>query len=372
MLWAQSPGRRENEKSLELVGDSGKLLWRALRPVGMRRKDFDIQNVLRCLPVDNAGHSVPSDDKQFKRALRCCSVYNEEALERNADSAAVHLVLGEVAGKQLFGADYKKSVPLFWHEPWNAYIVLNHHPAYLLRQGGESAGWPYSVFCDRMRAVQACIQHPGRWGYVKAQDYGAAHTVQELRKLKRLLYSEAKAGRRVSVDLEEGWVDGVYRVLMVGFGWGKYVDPARWDSWQGGARSVVLWHPEADCSQQRIAPLLKELRSIIGDPKLEKVLQHGSHDDTAARKLLRARLCGHTFDTQYGTYLWHSHLRSYSLESTIRNFLPEFMDYKSTMLEGANGNFANVPLESLVLYNCADCDVTKRAEALCSPHVRST
>jgi DNA polymerase-1 len=57
------------------------------------------------------------------------------------------------------------------------------------------------------------------------------------------------------------------------------------------------------------------------------------------------------------------------LASIIGNFFPEFQDYKKSMVAGYEGNLATMPLEQLVLYNCADCDVTKRAEVLTAPNV---
>lgn len=367
MLWAQSPGKVENAKRQALIGPSGQLTWKALlQSCGLTRDDFDIQNVLRCQPLDKHGN----EHKPDKRELECCSVYNEQALEINAGSANVHLILGEVAGKQLLRSEYKKSRPVFWYEPWKAYVVLSQHPAYILRNGGEKAEWLYSSFSTRLRAVQAAVRHPGRWGYVKAQNYGAITSERSAAKLERILYAEADKGRRVSLDIETGIVDGKPRILMVGFGWGSYKNPNDWQSWKGGARSVVLWHPEIDLSPKRINPLLRYLRKWLSDSKLRKVLQHGSYDKDEIRdSVLKTMLRGYDYDTQYGTYLYRSHLRSYSLDSIIRNFLPEFQDYKKSMVAGYEGNLATMPLKQLVLYNCADCDVTKRTEALTAPNV---
>lgn len=358
MLWAQSPGKQENLKGLELIGPAGQFLWKTAKKFGLQRNIFDVQNVLRCRPTDNSGE----EHHPTKQELLCCSAYNDDALDRNAGNAVVHLVLGEVAGLQLLGKEYKKTRPVFWHEPWSAYVVLAPHPSYILRLGGESVGWAYEEFCNRLRATKCILDHPGLQGYLNSQDYGAVTTHKQMDELRDQIYREVKAGRRVSVDVEN---DGPL-LLMVGFGWGHYQNPEDCTSWVGGARSVVLHHPEA-ASNLCLPYLLKETKAIIEDPTVKKVLQHGAFDkDTFATS--KMKLAGYDFDTQYADYIRCSSFRTYSLESITARSFPEFGSYKEAVSKWS-GHFSNVPLPILVKYNCADCDVTKRSEEQNAPHV---
>ena len=106
-LWAQSPDSRENEKRIELVGSGGKLVWdEGLGYHGLTRDIFDVQNVLRCQPLGDVEiikgqptKITPSDSEHTptKEELRCCSVYNHEALELNRERAQVHVILGDIA-----------------------------------------------------------------------------------------------------------------------------------------------------------------------------------------------------------------------------------------------------------------------------------
>jgi uracil-DNA glycosylase family 4 len=375
MLWAQSPGRNENAQGKELIGKAGEFLWRELSDFGIPRSIFDIQNCLRCRPLAEDGKEYEPQAKEFKQALRCCSIYNHEAIERNRSKAQVHLILGKVAGVQLLGKAYNKAKPAIWHEPWNAYVVLADHPSALLRRGGRGAGWAYFAFRDRLKGLKAILDHPGRWGYVKSLDSGAVTTPKEAEELKQTLLAEAAAGRRISVDIEDGTVDGKPVILMIGFGWGQWGDTTsggkgpdesgfnwrRWKNWRGKARSVILHHPEASQDPRRLNPLLKMLKEVLEDPNIRKVLQHGSYDVKRLRNLLNIRIRGYNFDTQYGTYLKYSHLRSYSLDSQAGYFYPEYGDYK-LMVEPWKDNFAKAPLEVLVPYNCADCHLTKQIE----------
>lgn len=367
-LWAQTPGAKENEQGLELVGPSGKLVWDTFAPHGITRNDVDVQNVMRCRPLGEDGTEHPPT----KRELRCCSIYNEQALELNDHHAVVHLILGEVAGKQLLRGNYKKDNPLFWYDPWDAYVVLAPHPAYILRQGGaEANSWAYFDFKERFKASAACLKYPGRWGYVKALDNAAVQGEQEALELEKVIRAEAAAGRRVSADIEDGTVNGKRVILIVGFGWGEYegqpsVENA-WKHWKGKARSVVLDHPQAKFPQQRKA-VLAMLKRVLEDPAIKKVFQHGSYDVNRLHDLLDITLQGYDFDTQYAAYLMNSGLRKYGLNRLLRYWFAEFMDYKEMVSKWIT-NLAEAPLETLVTYNCGDCHLTKLVELRTSPKI---
>ena len=373
MLWAMCPGANENEAKLELVGKSGKLLWDTLahESIGLKREDFDIQNVMRCWNVDRKRNEWEPKSPEFKRALQCCGPFNTEALERNRGRAVVHLILGDVAGQKLLGKAFRKDVPIFWHEPFKAYVVLNWHPSFILRQGGVSAGWNYNEWRQRMRAVVAILKHPGKLGYVRGQDYAAVRTLAQLDALERTIRAEAKAGRRVSVDIEDGVVDGKRVILMVGFGWGHYkTKAADWQSWTGGARSVIIDHPEANLSPSIRKEIIRRVATLLDDPTIRKCLQHGNYDCSTLQQILHMRVRGYDYDTQYGTFLKYSFMRSLGLEEQVLRFLPEFCEYKH-MVDEYHPNLANAPLDLLVTYNCADCDATKRLEERFSPQVNN-
>jgi uracil-DNA glycosylase family 4 len=364
MVWAQNPGKVENEKGWELCGPSGQLVWKAFKTIGLTRDDCDVQNAgTRCRPIGEDGF----DRDPTKDELRCCSVYNDEALDRNQGNAVVHVIFGDIAGVQLLGDKFKKDRPVFWHEPWNAYVVLMAHPSYILRKGGENAGWDYDESIDSLHAVRAILDHPGRWGYIKTQDCRIVRTESVFNVMKNILLQDSLAGRRISLDIEDGTVNEKPALLMVGFGTGYYENPADWRTWRGTSWSVELDHPEARLSRDCRNFLAAGIKSIVEDPSIRKAMQHGSYDDQQMRKLLGARLQGYDYDTQYGTYLRHSFLRSVSLESMTYRFLPEFADYKETT--GGYKNFADCPLDLLALRNGGDCHVTKRMEEKIAPQI---
>ena len=364
MLWAQSPGNRENARKLELVGPSGELLWETLSQVGISRTDVDCQNVLRCYPIDAQGE----EHDPTKRELQCCAPYNDDALALNGGAARVHLILGDVAGLQLLGKAFKKDAPVFWYAPWDAYCVLAAHPSYILRQGGERAG-DYYTWRDRFRAVRAILDHPGRWGYVQAQNYTAVRTLVQFDEMERVIRKEVSCNRRVSFDIEDDVVDDKRLLLMAGFGTGHYKDPKDYNSWTGRCCSVVLDHPQAGYEPMHLANLRARMKKLVEDVTIKKSLQNGSYDGNICRETLGATLRGYDYDTQYGTFLRYSYLRSCSLANLTYRFFPEFGDYKD-VVEEWSGRFSEAPIDRLVLRNSGDCDITQRLEQRFSCQVR--
>lgn len=360
MLWAQSPGRNENRVRRELIGEAGNLLWEAAALEGLTRNDFDIQNVLRCWPIAWEGTDY-KEHPPTKVELHCCSIYNEQALERNDQKAAVHLVLGRVAGVQLLGKAYRKDNPIFWHEPWNAYVVVADHPSYILRSGGKKSGWLYEEFCLKLRAVKAILTYPGRWGYVHAQGYRFLSEAQEVEEFlrKELPRCIAKYGY-AAADIEADGLDDATRLLMISFAYGRYADVKKWNSWCGQSTCIFLDHPEntALARPKDRERVLGALKDVLEDSKPQKSFHHGSSDAEQLQKLLGIHVRGYDHDSQYVAYLQHPQHRTYALNSMAQCYFPEFGDYK-TMTAGYD-NYANIPLKQLALYNCADSDLSAR------------
>ena len=362
MIWGQSPSLIDLEKELEFSGESEQLLWRALRAAGLSRKDFDVQNVIRCALTDDAGEiRDPS-----KRELRCCSVYNDEALQLNQGRADVHVILGDVAGAQLLGKDFHKDRPIYWHEPWNAYVLTNWSPSFLLRIGGEKCR-DYVAWSERFRGIKSILDHPGKYGYLKSRSYQTVQSEAEFDEMERAIRAEQGEGRRISVDIEDGVVNGERVLLLVGFGTGHFLKENDFSSWEGRCWSVVVDHPEAKANGTSRAKLKARLKTLIEDASLMKTFQNGSSDGKAFRRYLGARLAGYDYDTMYGTFLRYSFMQSCGLDALAYRFFPEFADYKD--VAGDPAEFGSAPLDDLVLRNCGDCDVTQRLEQRFAPQI---
>ena len=364
-LWAQSPGSKENEKGLELIDPSGRLIWDTFKLFGLGRDSFDVQNIVRCQPLDASGKEHPPT----KRELECCSVFNDKALELNRGKADVHIIFGEVAGYQLLGTSLKKDKPVFWHDPWDAYVIYAQHPAYILRKGGVDAGFDYLQWKAKLGAVKSILDHPGRYGVLKSQDHNTVRTLKELDEMEREIRSESRI-RRIAFDIEDDVIDGKRVILLAGFGIGHFKNPKDDSSWTGKSWSVVLDHPESGYSPKLLRLMKERVSGIVSDPKIRKTLQNGSYDANSVKETLGVPLRGFDYDTRYGTYLRFSFMRSFSLENLTYLFFPEFGDYKS-IVDPYQPHFSNAPLDLLVHRNCGDCDITQRLEQKFSHEVRA-
>lgn len=376
MLWAEAPDSEDTRNNLELSGSSGKMLWDALLPLGLSRNSFDIQNVLRCRPLtadDNT--SYMTGRAPAKRELQCCAPFSDQALKLNRGNANVHLIFGDVAGEQLLGSDFKKDTPMLWYEPWDSYVVMAPEPGYIHRKGAASmertVAMPegYKSWTVRLRAVRAILDNPGRFGHLLAQDNRTVRTSAEFDEMERDIRSEAKLGRRVSLDIEDDKKSGKRVTLLVGFGTGYYKNPKDFRSWVGRNWSVVLDHPESEHTARSLCVMQARVKALIEDLTIKKVLQNGAYDTDACREGLGAHLRGYDYDTQYGTYLKYSFLRSCTLEDLTYLFFPEFCDYKDIVEPWLKTGFSQAPLDKLLLRNQGDVAVTKRLEARFSPEV---
>lgn len=353
MVWAQAPGREENAHGLELIGPSGKFFWKHAAAVGLMREMCDVQNVTRCLPVDvdPDGLTAPVPREPSKLELHCCSLYTEEALDRNRGQAKVHLVLGKVAAKALLKGEYRKDQKTFFSERLKGWIVCTFHPSYFLH------GAPVSKLREFREAFSVTLQKAGqprgKFVYIESQDYKPVNA----KSLKdNLVVPLVASGERTSVDIEDAWVDGKNVIICVGFSWKK-----------GMARVVFLDHPELQHSEADKHKKLLAVKWILENPKIKKAFQHGNYDVDKLRNLLDITVKGYDHDTQYSEYLRFSSARAYGLEAISDRRFREFAGYKGLLdeyrdPETGQADSWKVPLKTILLYNGADCDLTKRIE----------
>ena len=370
MVWAQSPGPKENEVGEELWGPSGQWFWDQMANVGFKRSDCDIQNVMRCFPADWRGGRLVMRNPS-KEELFCCSLYTEQAIAKQR--ARVHIVLGQVAAKQLFGAKFKGE-KIFWSEKLNARVVIVDHPAYFVR--GYASKTKLRNFRKGLQAAAKFAKEKGgRFSYLEAQDYAAAITRSDARRFAHEIRSWAAKGFRITADLETGKPipGGPTKPLCYGFS-GK----------AGSSRVFLLEHRTGcDVSDTERTAIRRVVTELLENEKIKKACQNGSFDSVETKELLDCELRGYDFDTRYSEYFRYPGRRSYALEEIAAVRYPDFVSFKEVVMpeaapegmtydkayESGKLNFANVPWEKLVLRCAADADLTKRIEVSTKKYV---
>lgn len=353
MLWAQAPGESENEEGRELTGKAAQWLWKEFRRIGLTRDQFDIQNVVRCRPTSHSNGRLV-DREPTPDEVHHCGHHTEHALALNAGKAEVHIVLGKIAASALLGSEYKKDRPVFWSQRLSALVVCLDHPNYFLRGAPK---WRLEEFRLRLEAAAWFMRHPGRFAFVESLDCRSLTKPEGVRSF----LQRAKASKqRVAVDIEEGLVDGQARVLCVGISYQKR-----------SARVIYLDHPENPRTKAQKAEVLELLKEFLEDPSIKKVLQWGCYDVDRLRELVGIRVRGYDFDTTFAHYLRYTFLKSHGLETIASLHYPLYAGYKDLIKKFVknSGNFADIPMDRMTVYNGADACLTKEIELDLEPQI---
>lgn len=390
MIVGMAPGREENREEKNFVGDSGKFLWAELLKVGIKRSDVDTQNVVRCFPANKEDGDLIMRDPS-KEELHCCSKYTEKAIGKS--EAQVYVVLGEKAGKQLLGKEYKKTRKVFWSEKLKAKVYCLYHPSYFVRNVHPVAA--IQEFRKNLEAVAQDVKGKGassltRYAYLEKQQYEAITTVKGARKARKQIKRAATHGIRCAVDLEDDVINGVRQDLCVGFSYKP-----------GTAKVFITGHPKVKKIDgvwhglpRRVVSKIRAIaKSIIEDASIEKVLHHGSYDTPQFWQVMGARIKGFDYDTEFASYLSDPNRHSYGLNALAGAWYPQFGEYKYIIMPEAfpkkvseemlkqysvkmdniqsmynfvkktgSMRLSQLPLKKLVMYNGVDCDITKRIE----------
>lgn len=351
VLWAMAPASIEVEKERAFSTESWRWFWQVLRKLGLERSDFALQYVVRCQPKDEDDEPrMPTSQE-----MRQCADHTNRFVGIMGDSPRVWIVAGVEAARQLLKGEYKKSKPVFWSERYEVQVIVIDHPAVISKGKAE---WRLEKFYDRMKAVPFFLKHPGRWAFLKQSDFGGLFKPKDVKAWLDIMRKYAKKGVRISVDIEDAKIDGVRRLLCVGFA-------ARTDR----ARAVVLHHPGNKYPQyiERNLALIKE---FLEDPEIQKVLHYGSSDRRSLYKIAKIKLRGYEYDTTYAHYLRYTFLRSHGLEAIADEHYPLFAGYKAYVAPyTAGGDYSKIPLEKIIRYNCADTVLTKQIEKDTEKHV---
>jgi DNA polymerase I-like protein with 3'-5' exonuclease and polymerase domains/uracil-DNA glycosylase len=303
--------------------------------------------------------------------VACCSLYTDRALIKSR--ARVHIVLGQVAARELFGAKFKKE-RMFWSDKMNGHVVILDHPSFFIR--GFGSGQRLQWFKQGLQAAARFAKEKyGKFSYLAAQDYKAA--ISEARALRYAdeIRAWAKQGFRVVVDMETGKPDpdGPKRALCIGFS-GR----------AGSARVFLLRHETGVDVPRSVRRAIQGIViDLLEDESIKKVCHHGSFDVTEARELLKAEMCGYDYDTNYAEYFRYPGRRSYALAEIVAVRFPDFTGFKEVIMPEAAPermtydqamrkgklDFAKVPWDKLVLRCAADCDLTKRIEVTTKKHI---
>lgn len=389
-VWAQSPGREENKAEQELLGPAGKFLWHELRQVGIKRKHVDIQNVVRCWPVDVQERMWPRFKMRTptKEEIKCCSGYNTKALEKS--KASLHLIFGQLAGATLLKKEFSpKTKRIFYSENMKGWVVYLDHPAFFIRMGytagdEKAPNDPLKRFREDLRKAKQILKkkHFDKFGFIKKQNYiGVTDRKTAIKAYRELKESGQRIGWMI-YDMEAGMVDEAEKKPDDN---GKYVALVAGFATQAGTSYVFclskVFHV---CSHRALRLNHKLVKKLLQNKHIKKCAHYGLSDYNAVESQLGYKVARYEYDTLLGEYFRDPNAKSYGLEAITERRMPDFMAYKDIrwpeaftkayreQIEGkkvsieAAGvvahttqkmNLARLPWKKMVLYNGADCHV---------------
>ena len=161
MVVGEAPGETEDERGEPFVGESGQLLDRMLRAIGLSRLPAD-----QAEPADQATAADPARQVYIANALKCRPPRNRNPtpqelatcqpyLERQVALVQPRLIIamGRFAVQSLLGSDQPIGKLRGQVHQWRGVpLVVTYHPAYLLRQPAEKArAW------DDLCLAAACL-----------------------------------------------------------------------------------------------------------------------------------------------------------------------------------------------------------------------
>lgn len=138
VLVGEAPGEQEDREGRPFVGRAGKLLDGMLQEAGLPRDAVWITNAVKCRPILFEGDRMRNRPPKVSEVRAWSGCLHQEL---RLIAPRVLVGLGAVAGRAILGPDFKLTQE---RGQWRIDPVLGveaivtWHPAYLLRQTGES------------------------------------------------------------------------------------------------------------------------------------------------------------------------------------------------------------------------------------------
>jgi len=159
VLIGEGPGSNEDATGRPFVGRAGQLLDQALRENGITRKHVYICNVLKCRASIVENGSVRNRPPRISE-VNACLPWLRQQLE--IIEPLVILCLGGPAANVIIHKDFRmtKERGTWFETPYARYAMAALHPAYVLRQDGETfqaarASLVADIAATREKVIQA-------------------------------------------------------------------------------------------------------------------------------------------------------------------------------------------------------------------------
>lgn len=316
VIVGEAPGRMESEKLTPFVGESGQLLRKLLREVGLDDENISYFNVIKCHPENN-------ETPNSKECLLCFKLFLQNEL---LDIQSKLIILAGSIALNVFFPGEKIT------EKKGNFLVKNNitflpvlHPAYCLRNPNA-----VSILRTDLKKAEMFL----RGSLYSELDYILIKTEEELYSFRDVVLRS----KIISVDIEtNNMLDPIKEealIYTISFGYEKHTSIC-----------IPLEHPE-NCNVKFKDECWKVTKEILSSD-IKKVFHYGVFDIKFLKKF-GCNVNNFWADTFIMSFLLDENRYSHSLKVL-----------SSEYLDGCKFVFSN-NLHDLEMYNCEDTDNTLR------------
>lgn len=351
LVVAEAPGKTEDEKGIQLIGEAGQVLRRAMKEVGLDLdRDCRKTNAVCCRPPKNR---VPRP-----KEINCCRSRLWKEIEEFKPKLII--LLGATAARSFLQHRWKKDFPKItalrgWVAPdrdsscWAAYTF---HPSFVLRSEGIPA-----VEDTFVRDLQLAKRHLDKPFPKPLKD--RIELMKNPAKIRRLLLDlMTNAPELTALDYEASGLK-LHRK-------GHFI------------RTAAIAFRDVEGRDRAFAfPMLDELRQdfarFLCYPNISKVAHNIPYEEMAGRAVLGVRTAGWARDTLLGAHFIDSRNGTSGLkfQTYVQFGIPDYSSHLERFLtsvgegeDADDGNamnkVADAPLDELLRYNALDCLHTLR------------
>lgn len=331
LIVAEAPGKTEDEKRVQLIGDAGKILRTCLRSIGL---DLDVDcwktNACCCRPP---GNRTPNS-----KEIQACRPRLFQAIEELKPEKII--LLGKTAVDSFLGERMSVGPMERWvgwkipDQKTGVWIFPTYHPSYLIRNEKNIA-----LKKRFYRHIKEAIEFCGDWPEIP--EVQIIHDYQETLNYLQEVKNTAK---RITFDIEttglKPHTDGHF-IKSISFSIQR-------------KSTAFLYHDTEEYKNI--------LRDIMTDPTIRKVAHNLPYEDKWVNWFLQCSIQGWEYDTMIGAHEEDNRKGIEGLKfQTYINFgvvgyddsISHFLKAKGKSNYAIN-NIKEAPLTSLMTYNAYD------------------
>jgi len=337
LIIAEAPGKTEDEKGIQLIGEAGQILRNALKDIGYDLDhDFWKTNSVICRPPDNR--------KPTRKELKLC-YSNLENTIKELNPKFIWL-MGSSAITSFYSHRFSESAVNVWRRRLipdfdrNCFVIPMYHPSYILRNKDEKLD---IIFQRDIKWALSCLSKK-----MPSQIDLSVNVLDGRQEIEDFLECVLEDKKPIVFDYETSALNS------------HLLDPKIWSIGINNV-SFGLDHPEV---KYEISGIEKLWKKILQNKDILKINQNIKFEHLWGLARFDTETEGWVHDTMVTQHILEYRSTSIGLkfQSFVRWGVPDYeKEMKKYILEGQQKNKLNeMPLKNLCRYNAIDTLVTRK------------